>query len=155
MAVLLMSQLSESVSRRRQIGKKIVLTAGVFDLFHVGHVKYLCDAAALGDYLVVGVNSDALVKKMKGQNRPIIPGKYRAEVVAAIKGVDNVVIFDDINLLITLVNPDILVVSSTTSAARNEEKRHIAGDLGIKVVEFGNSHPDMSTSQIMERIKKS
>lgn len=95
---------------RRQ-GKKIVFTNGCFDLLHVGHVRYLSEAQKLGAALVVGVNSDASVKRLKGPTRPVQNEKDRAEILVNLKSVDHAVIFaeDTPELLIKAIKPDILV----------------------------------------------
>ena len=92
-------------------GKKIVFTNGVFDLLHIGHVRYLQEARAQGDALVIGVNSDASVKRLKGPNRPIQNENDRAEILAALGCTDFTVIFteDTPIKLIELVKPDVLV----------------------------------------------
>ncbi len=98
-------------ARRREAGQRIVFTNGCFDLLHPGHVRLLREAAALGDYLVVGLNSDSSVRKLKGPARPINPQEARAEVLSALEAVDAVVIFDDETPLdlITAIRPDVLV----------------------------------------------
>jgi rfaE bifunctional protein nucleotidyltransferase chain/domain len=73
----------------------VVLANGCFDLFHVGHVRYLAAARALGDMLIVGLNSDAAVRRLKGPGRPLMPAAERAELLAALGAVDHVVVFDD------------------------------------------------------------
>ncbi|NUN04390.1 MAG: D-glycero-beta-D-manno-heptose 1-phosphate adenylyltransferase [Bdellovibrio sp.] len=95
----------------RSQGKKIVFTNGVFDLLHVGHVRYLQEARSLGDALVVGVNADASVKRLKGPTRPIQNESDRAEILAALGAVNFTVIFTDDTpaTLIEKVRPDILV----------------------------------------------
>lgn len=95
----------------RAAGKKIVFTNGCFDLLHVGHVRYLQEAQKLGDLLVVGVNSDASVKRLKGPTRPVQIEADRAEILAALNAVDFTVIFteDTPENLIHKVRPDILV----------------------------------------------
>ncbi len=92
-------------------GKKIVFTNGCFDLLHPGHVSYLATARGLGDLLVVGVNSDASVRRLKGKKRPIMLEEARAQLLAALACVDYVTIFaeDDPYQLISLLQPDILV----------------------------------------------
>jgi len=92
-------------------GKKIVFTNGCFDLLHPGHVSYLATAQALGDLLVVGVNSDASVRRLKGKKHPIMPEEARAQLLAALACVDYVTIFaeDDPYQLISLLQPNILV----------------------------------------------
>src|SRR5262245_30182040 len=79
----------------RRAGKRIVLANGCFDLLHVGHVRYLQAARALGDVLLVGLNSDASTRRLKGPGRPLVPADERAEIVGAIAGVDAVAIFDE------------------------------------------------------------
>ncbi len=81
--------------RLRAEGKRIVLANGCFDLLHVGHVRYLRGARRLGDVLFVGVNSDAAVARLKGPGRPLMPAAERAEILAALRDVDHVVVFDD------------------------------------------------------------
>ena len=95
----------------RSQGKKIVFTNGVFDLLHIGHVRYLQEARSLGDALVIGVNADASVKRLKGPTRPIQNENDRAEILAALVCVDFTVIFteDTPENLIHKVKPDILV----------------------------------------------
>jgi D-glycero-beta-D-manno-heptose 1-phosphate adenylyltransferase len=95
----------------RQQKKKIVFTNGCFDLLHVGHVRYLAEAKKLGDVLVVGVNSDASVQRLKGPTRPIQNEKDRAEILKSLKSVDETVLFseDTPEKLIEQVRPDVLV----------------------------------------------
>jgi D-beta-D-heptose 7-phosphate kinase / D-beta-D-heptose 1-phosphate adenosyltransferase len=91
--------------------KRIVFTNGCFDLLHIGHVRYLEEARALGDVLVVGINSDASVRKLKGPQRPILPEQERAEILSGLACVDYVTLFDEIDPLnlITSLRPDVLV----------------------------------------------
>jgi D-beta-D-heptose 7-phosphate kinase/D-beta-D-heptose 1-phosphate adenosyltransferase len=95
----------------RAAGKTLVFTNGVFDLLHVGHVRYLAAARSLGDALVVAVNSDRAVRELKGERRPVIKESERAEILAALRYVDYVTIFDDISprSLIAKLLPDVLV----------------------------------------------
>ena len=104
-------QIAGAVKKLKQKNKKIVFTNGCFDILHAGHVSYLLKAKSLGDALVVGLNSDGSVKKLKGQSRPIIAQKDRAILLAALEAVDLVVIFNDLTplKLIKLVKPDVLV----------------------------------------------
>ena len=95
----------------RSVGKRLVFTNGVFDLLHVGHVRYLTQARALGDVLLVAINSDRTVRQLKGETRPVFAEAERAEILAALRVVDYVTIFDDISprgLIATLL-PDVLV----------------------------------------------
>jgi rfaE bifunctional protein nucleotidyltransferase chain/domain len=106
--------LERFVRAARAAGRRIVFTNGVFDLLHPGHVRYLKAARAHGDVLIVGLNSDASVRRNKGPERPILPEKERAEVVAALACVDAVSIFDDDTPadIIRRVQPDVLVKGS-------------------------------------------
>ncbi len=101
----------EIVERLRAAGKTVVFTNGVFDLLHPGHVRYLQQARALGDALIVGVNSDRSVRAIKGLQRPITPQAERAEILAALAPVDAAVIFDEDtpHAIIAAIQPDILV----------------------------------------------
>lgn len=103
--------LVEAVRGRQRAGKKVVFTNGCFDLLHVGHVRYLQEASDLGDALVVGVNSDASVRRLKGPGRPLTPAKDRAEILAALACVDFVTIFGGATplQLIRALGPDVLV----------------------------------------------
>jgi rfaE bifunctional protein nucleotidyltransferase chain/domain len=103
------AELQARVAEWRRNGKQIVLANGCFDLLHVGHVRYLRGAKALGGRLVVAMNSDNSVRRLKGEGRPIMPAHERAEIVAALADVDAVVIFDepDVRALIREIRPDI------------------------------------------------
>ena len=97
--------------RLRSAGVRLVFTNGVFDLLHVGHVRYLTEARALGDALVVAINSDRTVRDLKGPGRPVFDQAERAEILAALRVVDYVVVFDDVSprKLIATLLPDVLV----------------------------------------------
>ena len=103
--------LKEFIPARKKLKGKLVFTNGCFDLLHVGHIRYLQEARKLGDYLIIGLNSDKSVKKIKGSLRPIIPETERAEVVAALESVSFVVLFDEDTPyeLIRAIQPDVLV----------------------------------------------
>jgi D-beta-D-heptose 7-phosphate kinase/D-beta-D-heptose 1-phosphate adenosyltransferase len=92
-------------------GKRIVFTNGCFDLLHIGHIRYLEEARALGDFLVVGVNSDSSVRKLKGPQRPVLPEEERAEILSGLGCVDYITLFDEIDplKLITSLQPNVLV----------------------------------------------
>ena len=96
-------------ARLRGEGKRIVLANGCFDLLHVGHVRYLEAARALGDVLFVGINSDAAVARLKGPGRPLVPAHERAEMLQALRAVDHVVVFDEdtADALIARLRPDV------------------------------------------------
>ena len=91
----------------RAAGRRVVLANGCFDLLHVGHVRYLEDARALGDLLIVGINGDAAVRRLKGPGRPLMPAGERAELVASLRAVDHAVVFEDdtADRLIALLRP--------------------------------------------------
>jgi D-beta-D-heptose 7-phosphate kinase/D-beta-D-heptose 1-phosphate adenosyltransferase len=99
------------VARLRQAGQSIVFTNGVYDLLHPGHVRYLQAARALGDALIVGVNSDRSVRANKGPDRPVNPEAERAEVIAALSCVDAAIVFDEDtpHAIISRLQPDVLV----------------------------------------------
>ncbi|MCD6093710.1 MAG: D-glycero-beta-D-manno-heptose 1-phosphate adenylyltransferase [Candidatus Omnitrophica bacterium] len=104
-------ELKEIVEELKREGKKIVFTNGCFDILHIGHINYLREAKNKGDALIIGLNNDASVKKIKGQGRPIIPQNERAEILAALEFVDFVTIFEEetpLNL-IKEIKPDVLV----------------------------------------------
>jgi D-glycero-beta-D-manno-heptose 1-phosphate adenylyltransferase len=97
--------------RLRVAGKRLVFTNGVFDLLHVGHVRYLAQARELGDALLVAINSDKTVRELKGPDRPVFDESERAEILAALRHVDYVTVFDDVSprSLIAKLLPDVLV----------------------------------------------
>ena len=103
------SELVQEVARDRAAGRTVALANGCFDLLHVGHVRYLEAAAAEADRLIVAVNDDPSVAGLKGAGRPILPASDRAELVAALRGVDYVVVFGDPNVerLLLLLKPDV------------------------------------------------
>ncbi len=136
----------------RASGRRIVFTNGCFDLLHAGHVSYLSMAAALGDILVLGLNSDLSVKKIKGENRPVIGETHRMCVMAALESVDHVVLFDDSDpeQLIEAICPDILVKGA------DWPEEQIVGAAFVREnggrVERIVLEPDISTTKIIERI---
>ena len=136
-------------------GKKLVFTNGVFDILHVGHVRYLTQARELGDALVVAINSDASVRELKGDARPLVSQNDRAEVLAALSSVDYVTVFDDISprSLIAKLLPDVLVKGGdyTLDQIHGREEVEAAGGRVISLPFVDGS----STSQIIERMKRS
>src|SRR5678816_3480247 len=109
--ILSPGQMLRERQRLRDAGLRLVFTNGVFDLLHVGHVRYLAHARALGDALLVAINSDRTVRELKGPNRPVFNEAERAEILAALRVVDYVVVFDDVSprSLIAELLPDVLV----------------------------------------------
>lgn len=103
--------IADVAAKLRRSGKRIVFTNGCFDLLHLGHVRYLERSKKMGDFLVVGLNSDRSVRRIKGKGRPVQPERNRKEILAALACVDAVVVFDDLTpiRLIRAVRPDVLV----------------------------------------------
>ena len=141
------------VARRRARGKAIVFTNGVFDLLHPGHLRYLQQARALGDLLIVGVNSDRSVKANKGEGRPITPEAERVEILEALEAVDAVVVFDEgtPHAVIATLQPDILVKGADW-AEDAIVGRDIVEARGGRVVRVA-IEAGYSTSDIIERIR--
>jgi len=106
-----LAQMKAVIARLKARRKKVVFTNGCFDILHVGHVRYLLKAKSYGDVLVVGLNTDRSVRLIKGEKRPVVSEKERAEVLAALESVDYVVFFDEPDplLLIQALKPDVLV----------------------------------------------
>ncbi|OGS24357.1 MAG: glycerol-3-phosphate cytidylyltransferase [Elusimicrobia bacterium RIFOXYB2_FULL_48_7] len=98
-------------AKLKKSGKKIVFTNGCFDILHAGHIKIFRKAKSLGDVLIVGVNSDRSIRDLKGPKRPVVPAKYRAEIISALEYVDYVTVFDETSVLklVSQVRPDVLV----------------------------------------------
>ena len=140
-------------SRWRGEGKRLVLANGCFDLLHVGHVRYLEEARAMGDALLVGINSDASVARLKGAGRPIMTAAERAEIVGALESVDAVVIFDEDtpHEIITALQPDILVKGADW-AANAIVGRDVVEARGGRVVRIP-VEDGYSTSSIVEKIR--
>ena len=133
----------------RRAGERITLANGAFDLLHVGHVRYLRAAKELGGMLVVAINSDASVRALKGEGRPIMPEDERAEVVAALADVDAVVIFPEANVraIIREIRPDIQAKGTDYTADTVPERDALAEHHGR--VEIVGDTKDHSTSEII------
>ena len=135
-------------------GKRIVFTNGCFDLLHIGHVRYLEKAKALGDVLVVGVNSDSSVRKLKGRRRPIQPEQDRAEILSALGCVDYVALFNEIDplKLITSLKPDVLVKGGDWTKEQTVGKEVVERSGGeVVILPFVKG---ASTSTLIETILK-
>jgi D-beta-D-heptose 7-phosphate kinase/D-beta-D-heptose 1-phosphate adenosyltransferase len=132
---------------------RVVFTNGVFDLLHPGHARYLAHARALGDVLIVGLNSDRSVRAIKGPMRPLTPERERAEVLLALACVDAVVVFDEDTPqeIIRLVQPDVLVKGADWAADRIVG-REIVEARGGRVVRVDLA-PGFSTTSLIERIR--
>ena len=142
-------ELRERVEQWRRTGERIVLGNGNFDLLHVGHVRYLRGAKALGGKLVVGINSDESVRALKGEGRPVMPEKERAEIIAALADVDAVIIFPelDVRSLIREIRPDIQA-KGTDYTAESVPERDALAVYGGQVAIVGDQK-DHSTSEIL------
>lgn len=140
----------------RENGRKLVFTNGCFDLLHVGHVRYLQAARALGDALLVAINGDESVRALKGEGRPLNRAEDRAELVAALECVDHVVIFPEVRAtpLLEVVRPAIYVKGGDyTKDSLHAEERAALEEIGteIRILPFEAGH---STSGLLEKIKQ-
>lgn len=150
--ILSINLLEEKILKARVEAKTIVFANGCFDLLHVGHVRYLYGAKALGDLLVVAINSDRIVQQLKGSNRPITSENERAEIIAALSCVDYVTIFDTptVTELLLLLKPDIHA-KGTDYTTETVPEREIVKSYGGRVAIVGDPK-DHSTSSILEQI---
>ena len=133
----------------RAAGEKIIFTNGCFDLLHVGHVRYLRGAKQLGGRLVVGVNSDASARALKGEGRPRVPANERAEILAALQDVDAVTIFDslDVRELIRLLRPDVHAKGTDYTAESVPERDEVLACGGrVEIVGDPKNH---STTELL------
>ncbi|MGH9714274.1 MAG: adenylyltransferase/cytidyltransferase family protein [Candidatus Acidiferrales bacterium] len=142
------------LDEHRRSGRKIVFANGVFDLLHAGHVRYLQAARAEGDILVVGINSDASTRKLKGEGRPILTERARASLVAGLSAVDYVVVFDelDVNPLLRELQPDVHA-KGTDYTPETVPERELAGLLGIRVAIVGDPKRH-STRELLARVRR-
>jgi D-glycero-beta-D-manno-heptose 1-phosphate adenylyltransferase len=145
---------AEEVRRLRSEGRTVVFTNGVFDLLHPGHVRYLKQARALGDALIVGLNADDSVRRNKGPDRPINPEAERAEILAALECVHAVVIFheDTPAEIVRALEPDVLVKGADWPVDRIVGRDTVEAR-GGKVVRIP-LEPGHSTSRLLERIRR-
>jgi len=142
------------LDEHRRASRKIVFANGVFDVLHVGHVRYLEAARAEGDLLVVGINSDSSARKLKGPGRPILTERARASLVAALKSVNYVVVFDelDVNSLLKELQPDVHA-KGTDYTADTVPERELAALLGIRVAIVGDPKQH-STRDLLARLRQ-
>src|ERR1700687_1580404 len=126
--ILSESELVEAVARDRADGRTVAFANGCFDLLHVGHLRYLQASTAEADRLIVAVNDDRSVAGLKGEGRPILPASERAELVAALRGVDYVVVFGDANVerLLLLIKPDVHCKGTDYTAETVPEREVVA-----------------------------
>lgn len=157
--VLSLSLAADFAQRQREADRRVVLTNGVFDLLHVGHLRYLEAARALGDSLIVGVNSDASTRVLKGASRPIVPEQERAELVGGLRCVNAVVIFPEVTAaaLVEAVRPDFWVkggdYGSLAEALPRLPEAALVQRLGgeVRLLPFIE---DRSTTRLLEQIRK-
>ena len=147
--ILTREQLRRRVEEWRREGEKVTLANGNFDLVHVGHVRYLSGAKALGGKLVVAVNSDESVRALKGEGRPVMPEQERAEIVAALADVDAVVIFPELDVrpIIREIRPDVQA-KGTDYTVDSVPERDAVKEYGGRVAIVGDPK-DHSTSEIL------
>jgi D-beta-D-heptose 7-phosphate kinase/D-beta-D-heptose 1-phosphate adenosyltransferase len=148
-----LSSMKEEMDRLKGLGKKVVFTNGCFDILHPGHTRYLWAARQLGDYLVVAVNSDRSVRKIKGRGRPVTPQQDRTDVLAALEFVDGVVVFDEDNPLnvIRHLMPDVLVKGGDWPEGRiigADVVKEAGGE--VKRIPFESGY---STTGLIEKIR--
>src|SRR5713101_2056198 len=145
-------RLQEAIAAAKKDGQRIVLANGCFDVLHVGHVRYLKAAKALGDVLVVAVNSDEQVRKQKGEDRPLMPQDQRAEIVSALDAVDFVTIFDEPTVaeLLLALKPDIHA-KGTDYTEDSVPERDVVRSFGGRVAIAGDPK-DHSSSGVIEKV---
>lgn len=147
-------RLQEQLTKWRKAGEKIVFTNGCFDILHLGHIDYLEKARQLGDRLIIGINSDKSVNRLKGPTRPVQPGEARARMLAALAATDAVVFFEEDTPLelIKAVMPDILVKGNDYSVAQIVGAEEVMAAGGkVETVELVKGY---STTSLIEKIKK-
>ena len=149
-----LQSLKASITQWQSEGKKVVFTNGVFDLLHIGHITYMAKAAELGDKLVIGLNSDNSVKRIKGKDRPVNDQNSRAAVLAALFFVDAIVVFEEdtpINVITTLM-PDILVKGADYSIENIVGAKEVMADGGeVKTIDFVEGY---SSTSIIKKIRE-
>jgi rfaE bifunctional protein nucleotidyltransferase chain/domain len=147
-------ELSRKLAKARKEGKKIVFANGVFDILHVGHIRYLRGAKAQGDILVVGVNSDKSVRKLKNPHLPITPQKERLEILSCLDCVDYIVLFEDrtADRILRQLKPDIHA-KGTDYTKKTVPERETVASYGGKVAITGDRKKH-STTDLIKRIAK-
>ena len=148
------NELVQEVARLQASGRRVVFTNGCFDILHAGHVRYLNAARAAGDVLVLGLNSDASVRRLKGESRPINGEEDRAEVLAGLAAFDYVVIFDEPTAepLVELLKPDVYVKGGDYTVERLPEARNVAsyGGETVLIPEV----PGRSSTNMIKKIRE-
>jgi D-glycero-beta-D-manno-heptose 1-phosphate adenylyltransferase len=152
--VLTRDELVRRVAFWRERGEQVVMANGCFDVLHVGHIRYLQAAKALGGKLVVAVNDDDSVRELKGEGRPVMPDKERAEILAALEPVDAVVVFPelDVRALLNEVRPDVQA-KGTDYTADSVPERDVVTSYGGRVEIVGDPK-DHSATELIDQIEK-
>jgi rfaE bifunctional protein nucleotidyltransferase chain/domain len=148
-----LESLRASVSSWKNEGKKVVFTNGVFDLLHIGHITYMAKAAELGDKLIIGLNSDTSVKRIKGNDRPVNDQNSRAALLAALFFVDAIVVFEEDTPIdpITTLLPDILVKGADYSVENIVGAKEVIANGGeVKTINFVEGY---SSTSIIQKIR--
>ncbi len=148
------TRLIARVAVERRKGKKIVLTNGCFDVFHVGHARYLAGAKALGEFLIVGINSDEQVKNLKGEDRPFTNENERAEIISSLRSVDCVTVFREptVEELIRAIRPD-FHAKGTDYTADTVPEKDIVAECGGQVAIVGDPK-DHSSTEIIDFVNR-
>ncbi len=160
--ILHRDELATLVHHRQRAGERAVFTNGCFDLLHLGHVRYLQEARSLGDFLILGLNSDASTRQLKGMGRPLVPEMERAEILASLTCIDYVTIFSEptANALVHLLQPAIYVKGGDYAGAQGnlpdlsrlpEAKVVQEYDGTVKLIPYVPQH---STTELIEAIKR-
>jgi len=148
------SSLKTQVQSWQNMGQKVVFTNGVFDLLHIGHITYLAKAAELGQKLIIGLNADSSVRRIKGESRPVNDQNSRAAILAAMFFVDAIVVFEEdtpLNLISTLL-PDILVKGADYSVENIVGSKEVLANGGeVKTIDFVEGY---SSTSIIEKIRQ-
>ena len=151
--LITLGQAHEARERLREAGKQVVCTNGVFDILHVGHVRYLQAARGLGDALLVGLNSDASACGLKGPGRPLVPQAERAEILCALSCVDHVIIFEEptAEAVLEALRPDVYVKGGDYRDAKPLPEAPVVTRHGGRVVILPYT-PGRSTTQMIEHL---
>ena len=148
-----LERVSEQLKQARSQGRTVALANGCFDVLHVGHVRYLQGARAEADLLVVGVNGDASVRRLKGEDRPLLPAGDRALLVGALRAVDHVIVFDedDVGALLLALKPDVHCKGTDYTIDTVPERETVRG-YGGRIAIVGDSK-DHSTRDLLARMR--
>jgi rfaE bifunctional protein nucleotidyltransferase chain/domain len=152
--ILTEAELLDALARERAAGRSVAFANGCFDVLHVGHIRYLQDAAKVADVLVVGVNGDDSVRRLKGEGRPVMPQDERAEIIASLRGVAYVTIFDETSPahLLETLKPD-FQCKGTDYTPESVPEAAVVQAYGGKVVIVGDPK-DHSTTELLAKMRR-